>query len=226
MDLRKMSDFQSVLEFPLSIGRKLLSSSPKPSYVNEATFDPDRLVVFAVVALLCLLIFVIALYWLLRCLLRCRGRMVLDSSEGVANTGLKKAAMKALPTTVYTATSKPRPVPTDCPICLAEFAEGQKIRVLPRCNHGFHVECIDKWLVCHSSCPMCRHCLILHSRNKNPEGSAVARASEPNNSMHIVIESTTDSIQAIGVVSPDAETFKQTPQEAAVTTPSESFTVA
>nr|AFK42834.1 unknown [Lotus japonicus] len=49
---------------------------------------------------------------------------------------------------------------TECVICLSEFTDGEKVRVLPKCNHGFHVRCIDKWLSSHSSCPKCRQCLL------------------------------------------------------------------
>jgi len=223
--MSKMNDLQSVLGFPLSSGRKLLSSAPGPcssessSSINEATVDPDRLVIFTVLALLCIFIFAIVLNSFLRWLVHCRMRIVLDSSDGVGNTGLNKAAMRALPIIIYSAASKPWSVPTDCPICLAEFAEGEKMRILPKCNHGFHVECIDKWLVSHSSCPMCRHCLNLNSRNKKPGGAAIAPATESNNIMHIVIMSRTDSSPAVGVVSPRIETIKRTAEEAAVTIP-------
>ncbi|QHO06972.1 hypothetical protein HN873_047753 [Arachis hypogaea] len=46
-----------------------------------------------------------------------------------------------------------------CAICLADFSDGDKIRFLPKCNHRFHVACIDKWLLSHSSCPTCRNFL-------------------------------------------------------------------
>ncbi|KAL2502609.1 E3 ubiquitin-protein ligase [Forsythia ovata] len=43
-----------------------------------------------------------------------------------------------------------------CYICLAEYEEGDKIRILP-CHHEYHVSCIDKWLKeIHSVCPLCR----------------------------------------------------------------------
>ncbi|KAI3109353.1 hypothetical protein CBS147333_5675 [Penicillium roqueforti] len=43
-----------------------------------------------------------------------------------------------------------------CPICTDDFVKGQDLRVLP-CNHQFHVECIDPWLMNVSgTCPLCR----------------------------------------------------------------------
>ncbi|XP_027071788.1 RING-H2 finger protein ATL8-like [Coffea eugenioides] len=43
-----------------------------------------------------------------------------------------------------------------CVICLRDISSGEKYRVLPECNHGFHVDCIDVWLQKNSTCPLCR----------------------------------------------------------------------
>ncbi|XP_076914997.1 putative RING-H2 finger protein ATL53 [Bidens hawaiensis] len=45
---------------------------------------------------------------------------------------------------------------TDCLVCLGEFEEDEKLRLLPKCSHAFHVYCIDNWLKNHSNCPLCR----------------------------------------------------------------------
>ncbi|XP_039803454.1 RING-H2 finger protein ATL79-like [Panicum virgatum] len=45
---------------------------------------------------------------------------------------------------------------SDCAICLAAFARGEAVRVLPRCGHGFHARCVDRWLAARPTCPTCR----------------------------------------------------------------------
>ncbi|MED6225545.1 hypothetical protein PIB30_094647, partial [Stylosanthes scabra] len=51
----------------------------------------------------------------------------------------------------------------ECVICLSSFIDGEMGRCLPKCGHGFHVECIDMWLSSHSNCPICRAPIILSS---------------------------------------------------------------
>lgn len=43
-----------------------------------------------------------------------------------------------------------------CSICTEDFNKGEEVRVLP-CNHKFHPDCVDPWLLNVSgTCPLCR----------------------------------------------------------------------
>ncbi|KAL6999291.1 RING-type E3 ubiquitin transferase [Sarracenia purpurea var. burkii] len=44
----------------------------------------------------------------------------------------------------------------NCIVCLEDFRSGELTRMLPSCEHRFHLQCIDEWLTRHSSCPVCR----------------------------------------------------------------------
>ncbi|CAB4312877.1 unnamed protein product [Prunus armeniaca] len=44
---------------------------------------------------------------------------------------------------------------SECSICLGEFKDGEKCRQL-ECEHAFHGECIDQWLLKKMHCPLCR----------------------------------------------------------------------
>ncbi|XP_052170435.1 E3 ubiquitin-protein ligase ATL42-like [Diospyros lotus] len=40
--------------------------------------------------------------------------------------------------------------------CLSKFEDSEVLRLLPKCRHAFHMDCIDKWLESRCSCPLCR----------------------------------------------------------------------
>ncbi|KAH7841488.1 hypothetical protein Vadar_030470 [Vaccinium darrowii] len=129
-------------------------------YSSEANFDTNMVIILA--ALLCALICALGLNSIVRCVLRCSRRFSFESPNDLearlAVTGLKKSALRQIPVAVYGSGAN---IPaTDCPICLGEFLGGEKVRVLPKCHHGFHVRCIDMWLASHSSCPTCRQSLL------------------------------------------------------------------
>jgi len=44
----------------------------------------------------------------------------------------------------------------ECAVCLNEFQHNDKLRLLPKCYHVFHQDCIDVWLLSHMNCPVCR----------------------------------------------------------------------
>lgn len=46
-----------------------------------------------------------------------------------------------------------------CLICLQEFKNKEKIRVIDMCKHIFHGECLLKWLQSEEKCPVCKKCL-------------------------------------------------------------------
>ncbi|KAL6227694.1 hypothetical protein ACLB2K_001651 [Fragaria x ananassa] len=44
----------------------------------------------------------------------------------------------------------------ECAVCLSEFEDYETLRLLPKCDHVFHPDCIDAWLASHITCPVCR----------------------------------------------------------------------
>ncbi|KAJ8424691.1 hypothetical protein Cgig2_018498 [Carnegiea gigantea] len=70
-------------------------------------------------------------------------------------SGIERSVVESLPYIKFSSL-KGSKHGLQCSVCLAEFEEIQTLRLLPKCKHGFHVECIDQWLERHSSCPLCR----------------------------------------------------------------------
>ncbi|XP_023734602.1 RING-H2 finger protein ATL78-like [Lactuca sativa] len=136
--------------------------SPSSPHTEHSNFDANVVMVLSV--LICALICSLALNSIIRCVLRCTGSSESsDSQESTlvkANTGIKKKALKTFPTVSYWEGLKLPGLDKECVICLGDFSTGELVKILPKCNHGFHVGCIDKWLSSHSSCPTCRNSLL------------------------------------------------------------------
>ncbi|OVA03209.1 zinc finger protein [Macleaya cordata] len=145
------------------------ASSIDPYHEQTTTLDFNVIVIVA--AMLCALVCAIGLNSMLQCIFSCTRRAITEPFQWVLsrrqNSGLKKKEMVALPSSTYIKSSSDSSSPpsgstSGCAICLMEFSNGENIRVLPKCNHRFHIGCIDTWLLSHSSCPTCRHLLNCH----------------------------------------------------------------
>ncbi|KAL4333599.1 hypothetical protein GQ457_07G027240 [Hibiscus cannabinus] len=70
----------------------------------------------------------------------------------VGEKGLSVSELEKLPKV----TGKQLVLGTDCAVCLDEVEAEQPARMVPGCNHGFHLECADTWLSKRPVCPVCR----------------------------------------------------------------------
>ncbi|KAL3812941.1 hypothetical protein ACJIZ3_014209 [Penstemon smallii] len=77
-----------------------------------------------------------------------------NQPRAAADRGLEPAVLNSLP--VFLHLPKTEQPLLECAVCLSEFEEKEIVRLLPKCNHSFHIQCIDMWFHSHSTCPLCR----------------------------------------------------------------------
>jgi hypothetical protein len=79
---------------------------------------------------------------------------------------------KKLPTRKY---RKGEEKMEQCVICVEDFHDGEGLRVLP-CEHYFHRQCIDEWLINHSAvCPLCKYEVPRSGGQGQGQGAAESR---------------------------------------------------
>ncbi|KAL2629355.1 hypothetical protein R1flu_014041 [Riccia fluitans] len=154
------------------IGRVLLSDSNQPGAPRQ---DSNRGLNPSVVIIVVILTVVFLLSGFLHLLARCCGRVAsrheptesaMSALHGqlqhlfhLHDSGVDQAFIDTLPVFPYKAICGLKEG-TDCAVCLSEFESEDRLRLLPKCKHAFHIDCIDTWLLSHSTCPLCRCALL------------------------------------------------------------------
>ncbi|KAK8588371.1 hypothetical protein V6N12_022817 [Hibiscus sabdariffa] len=100
-------------------------------------------------------------------------------SPAMWNRGLDESVIREIPTFQFKREGGERNV-YGCVVCLNEFQEHDMLRVLPKCSHAFHLDCIDIWLQGNANCPLCRTSISGNSRY--PMNHIIAPNSSPQDS--------------------------------------------
>lgn len=154
------------------------SSSSEPNLAPNLNLDPSVGVIIFVVVVVFLFVGFFSIYVRL-----CtdpvssstgslRGFTMARSRQ--APRGLDPLVLNSFPTFEY-GTVKARKIgkgALECAVCLTEFDDHEIIRMIPKCDHVFHTDCIDAWLAAHTTCPVCR--ADLSTRGEEEEKAAAA----------------------------------------------------
>ncbi|KAH0705319.1 hypothetical protein KY290_010012 [Solanum tuberosum] len=77
---------------------------------------------------------------------------------------------------------------TECSVCLNEFQDDDSLKLLPKCNHAFHIDCIDMWLRSHVNCPFCRAPIISNTVVAPVGSSIIVPISSTNDDIGSIVE--------------------------------------
>lgn len=166
------------------------SFSPSPPDLQTG-HTPSKTTVFAVLVTLFFLTGLLSVY------IRHCARSNPDSStryfrnranDGSSRRGgLDNAVVESFPVFAYSSVkeSKIGSKDLECAICLNELEDHETVRLLPICNHLFHIDCIDTWLYSHATCPVCRSNLTAKSNKPGDEDDGVPLAAMRD---HVVVD--------------------------------------
>ncbi|XWS70323.1 hypothetical protein CRYUN_Cryun03dG0038200 [Craigia yunnanensis] len=78
------------------------------------------------------------------------------SQSGPKFSGVDKTIIESIPFYHFSALKRSKEG-LECAVCISKFEDSDVLRLLPKCKHAFHMNCIDQWLERHSTCPLCRY---------------------------------------------------------------------
>ncbi|KAJ3680092.1 hypothetical protein LUZ60_016370 [Juncus effusus] len=125
-----------------------------PPETNTKSFDVNMATILIILA--CAAILAFSLHAVVRLFLRLLSLRSSSSPSTKPKHELNQTNEPSSSPVIFSSDTKLARAESDCAICLSEFVNGERIRVLPACGHGFHASCVEEWIVKHSSCPTCR----------------------------------------------------------------------
>ncbi|CAB3221108.1 unnamed protein product [Arctia plantaginis] len=133
---------------------------------GDLPFDINThlLLPFAIIVVLCLL--VILIFMIVKC--------IRDRRQARRHR-LPSRSLKKIPTCKF---RKGDPYDT-CAICLDDYQEGERLRVLP-CAHAYHALCIDPWLTQNKRvCPVCKRRVFVAGERRHVHHDSDSSDTEP-----------------------------------------------
>ncbi|KAK8477133.1 hypothetical protein V6N13_120583 [Hibiscus sabdariffa] len=83
---------------------------------------------------------------------------------------------------------------TECSVCLNEFQEDETVRLLPKCNHAFHISCIDTWLRAHTNCPLCRAHIVFDALCTTPTS-----VDQNSANVEVIVDNQIENSEDVGI---------------------------
>ena len=135
-------------------------SPPQANGSSSSKFDIKLAVVMVVLVLVFFILGFLSVYTRQCAQTRLHGRMVRNGSRMAR--GLDPAVIETFPAFIYSDVKELKlgQDALECAVCLQEFQDHETLRLIPKCDHVFHPDCIDTWLLSHSTCPVCRTYLV------------------------------------------------------------------
>ncbi|XP_075236649.1 E3 ubiquitin-protein ligase RNF13-like isoform X2 [Lycorma delicatula] len=123
---------------------------------NSPDINKHLLVPFAIVVGICF--FIMLGFMVVKCI---------QDRRRARRHRLPTSSLRKIPTAKF---QKGDPYDT-CAICIEDFVEGDKLRILP-CSHAYHSKCIDPWLTRNRRvCPICKR-KVFAAGEKPPAGGS------------------------------------------------------
>nr|XP_018625029.1 E3 ubiquitin-protein ligase ATL31-like isoform X1 [Nicotiana tomentosiformis] len=151
-----------VLSCPMIPNAAALPSNPENRIrYPRPSISPAMAII--IVVLIAALFFVALFSIYIRYRISTNGNSILQTLStrrrpSAATRGLDNSVIDTFPTFAY-AEVKDHHIGKgglECAVCLNEFEDDEKLRLIPKCDHVFHPECIGAWLKSHVTCPVCR----------------------------------------------------------------------
>ncbi|XP_031277996.1 E3 ubiquitin-protein ligase ATL31-like [Pistacia vera] len=147
-----------ILLFPASWRYATAQSVAPPPPQNSnlgiySNFDPSMAIIILILVSSFVFITLFSIY-----VRHCSETMISvppPADDGSVKRGLDPAVIRTFPTFIYSAVKdlKLGKGALECAVCLSEFEDDETLRLIPKCDHVFHPDCIDLWLGSHVTCP-------------------------------------------------------------------------
>lgn len=88
-----------------------------------------------------------------------------------------------------------------CAICLDEYEDGDKLRILP-CSHAYHCKCVDPWLTkTKKTCPVCKQKVVPSQGDSDSDTDSSQEENEVSEHTPLLRPLASVSTQSFGALS-------------------------